>query len=125
MANKEKEYNERSCQHEPVMNWMGEKYNFFGSNIETMTGGQDKNNQLSEETTALKQLVKELENELAKSKKEHEATVKGIIENNQKLIQSSRSQYEREIDHLKEQLEEAYIQIKNNQKLKVLHKTEE
>ena len=36
--------------------------------------------------------------------------MKQILENNQKLIQNTRSQYEREIEHLKEQLEEAYIQ---------------
>ena len=71
---------------------------------------------LSSQNHALRQRVAELEVELIKSRRESEAAIKQIIENNQKTVQNTRSQYEREIDHLKEQLEEAYIQIKDLEK---------
>jgi hypothetical protein len=67
------------------------------------------------ENTALRQRVSELEEQLSKCKQENESTLKQMIENNQRTVQKARSQYEREIDHLKEQLEEAYIQIKDMQ----------
>jgi hypothetical protein len=63
-----------------------------------------------EENRLLKQRISDLEAELGRQKRENEHSVKQILENNQKLIQNTRSQYEREIEHLKEQLEEAYIQ---------------
>ncbi len=65
-----------------------------------------------EENRLLKLRISDLETELARQKREHEHSLKQILDNNQKLIQNTRGQYEREIEHLKEQLEEAYIQNK-------------
>lgn len=77
---------------------------------------REKKESRSNETDALRQRVAELEAELIKNRRENEASMKQVIENNQKTVQNTRSQYEREIDHLKEQLEEAYIQIKDLEK---------
>jgi hypothetical protein len=65
-----------------------------------------------EENRLLKQRISDLETELNRQKRENEHSLKQILDNNQKLIQNTRGQYEREIEHLKEQLEEAYIQNK-------------
>ena len=67
---------------------------------------------MGSENRLLKQRISDLEAELARQKREHEHSLKQILDNNQKLIQNTRGQYEREIEHLKEQLEEAYIQNK-------------
>ena len=49
-------------------------------------------------------------------RKEHETNIKTLIDNNTKTIQQLRSQYERETEHLKEQLEEAYSDLNSLKK---------
>ena len=104
-----------------------EKNNFFGGSSEEKVKhdppfGQDRSKAVIQkvdqqpQTDALRQRVAELEAELTKHRRESEAAMKQVLENNQKTVQNTRSQYEREIDHLKEQLEEAYIQIKDLEK---------
>lgn len=126
MANREKEYVGKKTDSIDSKTHF-EKNNFFGGLANEERGRQyDRNPEASKyaseksvnasENDALRQRVSELEIELTKCRRESEATMKQVIENNQKTVQNTRSQYEREIDHLKEQLEEAYIQIKDLEK---------
>jgi hypothetical protein len=70
-----------------------------------------------EELATLKTRVKELEDELARSKKDHETSLRLAMENQKKQLDSNKTQYQRELDHMKEQLEEAYTQNKEYEQL--------
>lgn len=126
MANKGKEAGRRGDSQDLKQSF--EKNNFFGRLDDSRPPADSAllahekarqsaaREERSQEADALRQRVADLEAELTKCRRESEAAMKQVIENNQKTVQNTRSQYEREIDHLKEQLEEAYIQIKDLEK---------